>query len=111
MKLEDLKPILFSRRGSVQFAIIYDEQTCHDIVSGCSIEYAVKEYGARIVQHIEAFGDQLLITVCNRLTHRPDGEKGNTMKKFFEFIAGSAFMTALVGFIFWGLFLAPVAIR
>lgn len=63
MKLCDLKTILYSSRGSVQFAIVYDIATNADIEAGCSIEYAVEHYGDKEVKHIEAFGNQLIITV------------------------------------------------
>ena len=41
MKLKELKSILRSNRGSVQFAIVYDSKTNTDIENGCSIDYAV----------------------------------------------------------------------
>ena len=63
MKLKEMKSVLFSRRGSVQFAIIYDLEKNEDIENGCSIEYAIKHYGEKEVKHIEAFENNLLITV------------------------------------------------
>lgn len=63
LKLKDLGPILYSRRGNIQHAIIWDETERRDLENGCSVEYAVKEYGARPVKRIEAFENQLLITV------------------------------------------------
>jgi hypothetical protein len=62
MKLNQLKTILRSCRGSVQFAILYDSQTNADIDNG-SIDYIVEQYGEKEVKRIEAFENQLLITV------------------------------------------------
>lgn len=63
MKLKELKSILYSSRGSVQFAIVYDSETNTDLVNGCSIDYAVQTFGDKEVKHIEAFENQLLITI------------------------------------------------
>ncbi len=63
MKLKDLSTVLRSNRGSVQFAIVYDSKTNTDIEQGCSIEYAVAHHGDKEVRRIEAFENQLLITV------------------------------------------------
>lgn len=62
MKLQDLKNILYSRRRGVQFAILYDRAKNADIDTG-TIDYIVKTYGEKEVQHIEAFENQLLITI------------------------------------------------
>lgn len=63
MKLKDLKPVLYSSRGSIQFAIVYDREKNADLENGCSIEYAVEKYGDRTVHHIEAFENQLVVTI------------------------------------------------
>ena len=63
MKLKELKSVLRSSRGSVQFAIVYDSKTNTDIENGCSIDYAVETHGDKEVIRIEAFENQLLITV------------------------------------------------
>lgn len=63
MKLKDLKTVLYSSRGAVQFAIVYDRAQNKDLENGCSIDYAVEKYGDRTVCHVEAFENQLLITV------------------------------------------------
>ena len=63
MKLKELKSVLYSNRGSVQFAIVYDSKTNTDIENGCSIDYAVKTHGDKDVVRIEVFENQLLITV------------------------------------------------
>lgn len=63
MKLKELKSILRSNRGTVQSAIVYDSKTNTDIENGCSIDYAVEQHGDKEVIRIEAFENQLLITV------------------------------------------------
>lgn len=63
MKLTELKSILYSSRGSVQFAILYDAKTNTDIENGCSIDCIVKNYGNKEVKQIEAFENQLIITI------------------------------------------------
>lgn len=62
MKLNELKTILRSARGSIQFAILYDSRTNKDIATG-SIDYIVKNYGDKEAKRIEAFENQLLITI------------------------------------------------
>lgn len=62
MKLKELKPVLRSNRGSVQFAILYDSKTNSDIESA-SIDYIVENYGDKDVIRIEAFENQLIVTV------------------------------------------------
>lgn len=62
MKLKDLKAILYSSRGNVQLATLYDGDTDTDIESG-TIDYIVANYGEKEVFHIEAFENQLIITV------------------------------------------------
>ena len=61
--LNSLAPILKSRRGDIQFAIVYDSANNTDLENGCSIEYAVKNYGEREIKRIEALGNNLLITL------------------------------------------------
>lgn len=63
MKLKDLESVLYSTRGSVQFAIVYDHEKNIDIANGCSIDYVVKEFGERELKRIEAFENQLLLIV------------------------------------------------
>lgn len=63
MKLKDLKAVLYSNRGYTQCAIIYDSKTNTDIENGCTIDYAVQKHGDKEVIRIEAFENQLLITV------------------------------------------------
>lgn len=63
MKLKELSSILYSNRGCIQFAIVYDSKTNTDIENGCSIDYAVQTHGDKEVKRIEAFENQILITV------------------------------------------------
>ena len=63
MKLKDLSSVLYSTRGSIQHAIVYDQEKNADIESGCSIDHAVEKYGERELKHIEAFENQLVITI------------------------------------------------
>ena len=63
MKLDELKSILYSNTGNVQFTIIYDSKTNTDLENGCSIEYAMKIYGEKTVKRVEAFENQLVITI------------------------------------------------
>jgi hypothetical protein len=62
MKLKNLKSILKSNRGNIQFAILYDSKTNADIEQG-TIDNIVENYGEKEVVRIEAFESQLIITV------------------------------------------------
>ena len=44
-------------------AIVYDTASCKDIESGCSVEYAIKQYGNKEVQQIQADGNYLVICI------------------------------------------------
>lgn len=63
MKIKELSSVLYSTRGNVQFAIVYDQEQNLDLVSGCSVDHAVQEYGERDLKRIEAFENQLLLIV------------------------------------------------
>ena len=63
MKLKELENILYSNRGYAQFAIVYDSKRNVDIVNGCTIDWIVQNYGESEVKHIEAFENQLIITI------------------------------------------------
>lgn len=63
MKLKELKAILYSSRGNIQFAIVYDMATNTDVENGCSIDYAVERYAEKEVKHIQAIDNQLVITI------------------------------------------------
>lgn len=62
MKLKDLQGILYSIRGCIQFAILYDSKTGLDIITA-SIDHIVAEYGEKEIKHIEAVENKLIITV------------------------------------------------
>lgn len=61
MKLKDLKSVLRSPVGDIQFSVVYDSKTNTDIESGCSIEFVVEKYGDREVTRIKAFEHMLVI--------------------------------------------------
>ena len=63
MSIKDLQSVLYSNRGHVQFAILYDSETNADIEQGCSIDHIVEHHGDRELKRIEAFENQLLLTV------------------------------------------------
>ena len=62
MKLNELKTILYSNRGTTQFAILYDSNKNEDVANG-TIDAIVKNYSEKEVIRIEAFGSQLIITI------------------------------------------------
>ena len=62
MKLAELSSILYSTRGYTQLAIIYDEKTASDLVTG-TVDILIKEYGDKEVKQIQAFENQLIITI------------------------------------------------
>lgn len=63
MKLKDLKDVLHSQTGNIQFAIVWDYNTMKDLENGCSVDYAVAEYGKRELKQITATDDKLILTV------------------------------------------------
>ena len=58
MKLKDLKSIIFSKTGDIQWCIVYDICNNVDLEYGCSVEYAYEHYGDREVKRISADFDQ-----------------------------------------------------
>ena len=54
MKLKELESILISPRGSISRAIVYDLETDTELEYGCSVEYAVANYGEREVKRISS---------------------------------------------------------
>jgi len=58
MKLKDLKPILRSVTGNLQWAIVWGQTSQKALEEGCSIDYAVKEYGEYKVDRITSTYDQ-----------------------------------------------------
>ena len=66
MKLRELKSILYSQTGNIQWAIVYDLETNTDIAR-CSIEGAVANYGGYEVKRITSYADcdnhYLVITI------------------------------------------------
>lgn len=52
MKLRELKPVLRSETGNLQSCIVYDWNKSTDIAHGCSVEYAINNYGESEVRRI-----------------------------------------------------------
>lgn len=63
MKLKKLKSILFSTTGDIQFAVVYDYEEQIDLENGCSIEYAIANYGEQTVRRIQAYEGELVIEI------------------------------------------------
>lgn len=63
MKLKELSSVLYSTHGNIQFAIVYDITNHVEIMKGCSIDYAVKNFEDKKVRHITADGNYLVITI------------------------------------------------
>lgn len=57
MKLKDLSSILYSKTGNIQFAIVYDYENNRELEHGCSIDYAVANYGDYKVKRITSCFD------------------------------------------------------
>lgn len=64
--LKDLAPILASECGDISWAYVYvrdpsfaEGYLC--LADGCSVEYAVKQYGDRVVERIKGYQDMLCI--------------------------------------------------
>lgn len=69
MKLKDLNLILHSASGLMQWAIVYDYEKNEDVEYGCSVEYAIANYGECEVKRISSYYnytnqlDYLVITI------------------------------------------------
>ncbi len=63
MTLNKLKDILYSTRDNILHCIIYDAVTFKDVEKGCSIEYAIKEYGNNEIARITIDHDYLVIGI------------------------------------------------
>lgn len=63
MKIKDLKSIIYSKTGDIQFVIIYDWATNTDIANECSMEYAICNYGDKEVKRITAYENNIVITI------------------------------------------------
>lgn len=62
-KLKDYADVLYSTRNFVIFAVVYDTATRKDILSGCTIECAIEEYGEREVKRIYPEDNTLIIII------------------------------------------------
>lgn len=63
IKLKDLKDVLYSTTGNIQRAVVWDMTNNKDIMDGCSIDYAVKEYGEYPLRHIEATDNKIVLSI------------------------------------------------
>lgn len=63
MKIKDLKGIIRSGHGDIQSTIIWSIRERKDIINGCSIEYAIKNYGELEMENVRAFDDNIVISV------------------------------------------------
>jgi hypothetical protein len=55
MKLKELESILCDPHRHLQLVVIYDSSSGKDLRYGCSIEYAIKDYGEHIVKRISSW--------------------------------------------------------
>ena len=63
MKIKDLKGIAYSVHGLLQWAVLYDYTSQTDIVSGCTVDHIIKEYGELELTRIQAVNDELVLEV------------------------------------------------
>ena len=63
MKLKELKGIMHSSTGWIQLAIVYDLMAKKILEDGCTIEYAIENYGEKEIKNIQADGDCLVLTI------------------------------------------------
>ena len=64
MKMIELSKVIRSLgMGSVVWAIVYDSETNQDLLNGCSVEYAYKEFGEREVKRVYAYEDKIVFEI------------------------------------------------
>lgn len=63
MKLKELKGIMYSPNGWIQCAIVYDLVANKILENGCSIEYAIENYGEKEIKNIQADEDCLVLKI------------------------------------------------
>lgn len=63
MLLSQLKPILCSYHGSIQFAVLYEMVSNTTLVDGATVDYIVENYPDVVVKRIQAYDDKLIITI------------------------------------------------
>ena len=63
MKLKELKAILYSDTGFMHWAVVWDDTKKETIIEGCSVDYAVSNYGEREVERLYADNNYLVISV------------------------------------------------
>lgn len=64
MKLKDLAKVLYSTHGWIQRATLWSATTGEDIITGCSIDYAIKHYPEVMVLRILAEKDTLILEIA-----------------------------------------------
>lgn len=62
-KLKDYADVIYSTRDFVVFVIIYDTARREDVLSNCTIECAIEEYGEREVKRIIPEDNELVIII------------------------------------------------
>lgn len=62
-KLKDYADVIFSTRDFVVFVVIYDTTTRKDILSNCTIECAIEEFGEKEVKRIIPEDNKFIIYV------------------------------------------------
>ena len=60
--LKDLKSILYSSHGNIQFGVLYDPSIDSDIDSG-TVEYLVETYPDVVVTRLQAYESELIFYV------------------------------------------------
>lgn len=63
MKVKDLKEVLWSPIGDLQTAVVYDVDEHKVLISGCSIECAVRCYGECELVRVSADNYDMVLTV------------------------------------------------
>lgn len=63
MRVNDLEGILKSPDGGILMCVVYDTWKGEVWESGCSAEYAVKEYGGCNLVGIAADGDKVVLKI------------------------------------------------
>ena len=63
MKLKDLKEILKSPEGDVEFVVLYNKAQYKTLDEGSSVDYLIQKYGESDVVRIYASSDLLIIAI------------------------------------------------
>ena len=63
MTLFELSKTIYSTRNNIVFVTIYDIRKRKDILTGCTIEYAVEMYGGQLVERTYPVDSQMIIEI------------------------------------------------